>query len=85
MNREYTLKNGNLEPKETGSLIIPDEALYFIVSRYLENKNEAGSEAVVVGIKPDTVEEVVRLFVEWASLNGYINNNMLVIGVEKIK
>lgn len=60
-------------------LYIPDEAIQYIVSRYLTNRNSDGLP-LTSGINPDAVESVLELFVEWAGKNGYVKDGQLVIG-----
>lgn len=64
---------------EDKKLEIPGEAISFIVSRYLREKNtESGS--LVVGIPGDAVETVLVLFFEWAKQKNMIKEDVLVLG-----
>lgn len=65
------------EPK---GIIVPDEAVYYVVSRYLEGKNKEGFEPVVIGISTGTVESILQLFVDWAGRNGHVKDGVLTIG-----
>lgn len=46
-------------------IIVPDEAISYIVERYLSNK-KTSSVDFTVGIRSDVVEDVVSLFLNWA-------------------
>ncbi len=58
---------------------IPDEAITYIVSRYLSSKSVEGVP-MVVGIASDDVEAVLGLFVEWAVSKKYVKDGILFIG-----
>lgn len=58
---------------------IPDEAIEFIVSRYLSRRSVPGVP-LVVGITTDDVETVLSLFVEWAAYKKYVKDGVLFIG-----
>ena len=64
--------------KETHKLVfdIPDNTIGYIVSRYLQNRASENT-TIVKGISPDTVEEVMELFFEWAQLNGHVQDGVL--------
>lgn len=72
-------KKTKVVPEGTQEIHIPDAAITYIVSRYLRDKGVEGVP-VVTGIPSDAVEDVLRLFLEWATANGYVRDNMLVIG-----
>lgn len=82
--KTYIRRGGKFVPEDAEELVIPDEALYYVVSHYLQGKNTEGSVPVVVGISTQTVEDVLRLFVDWAARNGYIKNGIMTIGGRKV-
>lgn len=65
------------------SLTMPDEVIDYVVSHFLQ-KRQTDGVVVSVGISAETVETVLQLFVDWAALNGYVNNNVMVIGGSKV-
>jgi len=80
----YKFIDGKWVPGNAGELIVPDDAITFIVSRFLQGKNVEGGVPVVTGISTQAVEEVLRLFVLWAGDNSYIKDGILVLGGHKI-
>lgn len=75
------IKAGNSETPgtEVVAIDIPDEAVSFIVSRYISKKN-VDDVPLIVGISTDDVETVLGLFIEWAGTNGYIREGVLFMG-----
>jgi len=65
---------------EPQTIMVPDEAIYYVVSHYLQGKNKEGFEPVVIGISTGTVENILQLFVDWAGRNGYVKDGVLTIG-----
>ena len=63
---------------------IDDEAIYYIVNNYLQEKTKTSGLSVLVGISSETVEDVLRLFIDWAALRGYIEDGVLTIGEEEV-
>lgn len=63
----------------TKSVEIPDEALTYIVANFLRQKNKDGMP-VVIGVSSHTVEAVLQLLVDWAMLNGYVKDGVMVLG-----
>ena len=72
------------EPVEVPSgkqvVTIPDEAIYYIVSNFLQEKTKVSGLSVLVGVPADTVEQVLRLFVEWSARMGYVRDGVLTVG-----
>ena len=62
-------------------LYVPDDAIKYIVSKYLTKKS-VESVSVTVGIPSATVEDVVFLFLQWANAEGYIEDGKLSMSVE---
>lgn len=67
-----------------GKVTIPDEAVFYIVSHYLQGKNKEGELPIVVGISTQTVIDIMHLFVDWAVRNGYVKDGVLTLGGHKI-
>lgn len=82
--KTYVRRGGKFVPEDMEELTIPDEALYYVVSHYLQGKNIEGREPIVLGIPTQTVEDVLRLFVDWAAQNGYVKNGVMTIGEHRI-
>ncbi len=58
---------------------IPDDAVTYIVSKYLGSKTVDGVP-MVIGMSSDDVESVLGLFVEWAVSKNYVKDGILFIG-----
>jgi hypothetical protein len=82
--KSYVVEGGKVVPDNIEEVIIPDEAIYYIVGRYLQDRNEEGLSPVVVGVSTHTVEKILQLFVDWAHTNNYIKNGILTVGGHKI-
>jgi hypothetical protein len=80
----YKYINDKWVPAEAELFIVPDEAISYIISRYLQGKNTEGGVPVVTGISTQAVREVLRLFVQWAGRNDYIKDGILTMGGHKI-
>lgn len=80
----YISKGGKLVPEGTEELIIPDEAISYVISNYLQKKSMEGNSPIVVGISTHVVQDVLSIFVSWAGKNGYIKDGILIIGGHKI-
>jgi hypothetical protein len=63
---------------------IPDEAIAYIVNAYLEEKTKTSGVNVVVGISTDSVIQVMGHFLNWAAMNNYVKDGMLIIGGTKV-
>lgn len=70
--------------KEAQEIIIPDEAISYIMGRYLQGKNIDGSAPIIVGIPTTVVEDILQLFIDWANSNGYVKNGIMTIGGHKV-
>ena len=81
--KTFEVRKGELVPEGTQEVIIPDEALNYIVSHYLRAKNKEDMP-IVVGISLDTVEAVLQLLIDWSAANGYVKDGVLTIGGYKI-
>lgn len=78
--KEKIIQRGDPHLSETQiSLEVPDEAISFIVSRYLNKKSVEGVP-LVVGISTSDVETVLALFFEWAANKNYIKDGILILG-----
>lgn len=80
--REIKKAAGRSSHFSEGSLFkveIPDEAISYIVQRYLSRKSVEGVP-LVVGISTDDVEAVLSLFIEWAAHKNYVKDGILFIG-----
>lgn len=55
---------------------IPDEAVSYIVSRYLIRRSK-DDIPITIGINTNDVEAVLQLFIDWAAENGSIEKNEL--------
>ena len=83
--KDYKVREGKLIPEESPQAVtIPDECIYYIMSRYLHGKNKEGEAPVVIGIPTHVVEDVLQLFIDWAEKNGYVRDGILTIGGHKI-
>lgn len=74
---------GSLSSSGVQEVIIPDEALTYIISNFLQEKNK-GDSPVVIGVSSSTVETVLQLFIDWAAKNGYVKGGIMTIGGHKI-
>jgi hypothetical protein len=79
MKRSKASKSRKKVTGVTEEIIIPDQAVDFIVSRYLQERNK-DDLPVVTGISTDTVETVLQLFLDWAGKRNYIKNGVLTLG-----
>lgn len=82
-NKTFEVRDGTLVPEGTQEVLIPDEALSYIVSHYLQEKNKDGMP-IVIGISPHAVEAVLQLLIDWSAANGYVKNGILTLGGHKI-
>lgn len=62
---------------------VPDEAIDYIVSRFLM-KQAGNGESLVTGVSTDVVETVLSLLVDWAAINGQVKDGILFIGGKDI-
>ncbi len=69
----------NISGAQETKVEIPDEAIEYIVSRYLSRRSSEGVP-LVVGISTDDVEAVLSLLVEWAAFRNYVKDGVLFIG-----
>lgn len=58
---------------------VPDEAMHYIISRYLLKRHTAGVP-ITLGISQDAVEAVLKLFFQWAAEYNHIEDGKLVLG-----
>lgn len=65
------------------SVEIPDEAVDYIVSRFLMKKANTG-ESVITGISTDTVETVLSLLVDWGAATNRVKQGVLFLGGKNI-
>lgn len=77
-------KRSRVSEDNKNVITIPDEAIYYIVSNYMQQKTNVSGISVLLGISAETVENVLQLFIDWASLHGYTKNGVLTIGGHKI-
>lgn len=71
--------NPNVVGAATVTVDIPDEAITYIVNKYVSNKSTEGVP-LVIGISTDDVETVLGLFLEWAAGKGYVKEGVLFVG-----
>ncbi len=72
-------------PDDQQRLTLPDEAIYYVVSNYLQRRTKTSGVSVIVGVSTETVEEILRHFVDWAALHGHIKEGVLTIGGEVLE
>ena len=65
--------------EEATQVIIPDEAVYHIVSNYLQIKRTTGV-SVLTGVSTQTVEDILQLLVNWGAEAGKIKQGVLHLG-----
>lgn len=65
------------------SVEVPDQAVDYIVQKFLIRKSTEGVP-LVVGISTDVVETVLGLFLEWAAQNNYIKDGVFFFGGQKV-
>lgn len=65
------------------SIEIPDEAINYIVSHYLTQKN-TDTGAVVVGISGEATRDILNLFLKWAEQNNFVKDGILIMGGKPI-
>ena len=80
--RTITAQKKQFSTDETQEVIIPDDALRYIVSHYIQEKNK-GDMPVVIGISSSTVEAVLQLLVDWAAASGYVKDGVLTLGEQE--
>ena len=80
---KFEVKKGKFVPEGSQEVIVPDEALKYIVANFLQEKNNDGMP-IVIGVSHHTVETVLQLLIDWAMLNGYVKDGILTIGGHKI-
>jgi hypothetical protein len=73
------LGNPHSVNSKTVEVDIPDEAITYIVNKYIANKTVEGVP-LVVGVSTDDVETVLGLFIEWAAGRGYVKDGILFVG-----
>lgn len=81
-NKKFKANQGNWDRGEDIGVCIPDEAVYYIVSNYLQNRSATGVPAVI-GVSTQTVEEVLQLLVDWSAKSGHINDGVISIGISQ--
>ena len=67
----------------TQEVIIPDEAIIYIVNNFFLARRIEGVQ-IVRGISDADVELVLNLLIKWADTSGYVKNNILTLGGIKI-
>lgn len=80
---KFEVKNGQLVPEGSQEVMIPDEALDYIVTHFLRESNKEGMP-VVIGVSSHTVESVLQLLVDWAAASGYVRDGIMTLGGHKI-
>ena len=68
--------------KNNTVFVLPDDAIRFIVSSYVEQRTSTSGVPVLVGIPPATVEEVLGLFLNWAGRKGHLKDGVLTLRSE---
>jgi hypothetical protein len=79
-NKTFVAREGQWASKVPTELDIPDDAIYYIVSHYLQGKASQEEVAAVIGISTQTVEDVLQLFIDWAARNNHIKDGVMTIG-----
>jgi hypothetical protein len=79
-NKTFVAREGQWASDTPTELDVPDEAIYYIVSHYLQGKAAAEGVPAVIGISTQTVEDVLQLFIDWAARNNHIEDGVLTIG-----
>lgn len=69
-------------PSIVEGVVIPDEAIYYIVSNFLQKRSVPGMP-VVTGVSTQTVEDILQLLVDWSTKNGYVDGATITIGGKK--
>ena len=64
--------------KKEDQFEVPADALRYITNNFLR-KAQISGVAVAVGITASNVENVLELFVEWASTKGLVENGDLLL------
>jgi hypothetical protein len=80
--KKFEANEGNWAKGDAIEVSIPDEAVYYIVSNYLQNQTTPGIP-VVVGISTQTVEDILQLLVDWSARSGHIKDGVINIGIPK--
>ena len=63
---------------KTQEFFLPDQAVSYIVSHYLEVMQQK-EVPIVLGISQKTVESVLQLFIDWAGKYGYLKDGVLTL------
>ena len=79
-NRKFTAREGQWASDEEKTLEIPDSAIYYIVSHYLQGKVNAQDVPGAIGISSQTVEDVLQLLIAWDARNDHIKAGVMTIG-----
>jgi len=77
--KKFEANEGAWAKDQVTEVSIPDEAIYYIVNNYLQNKSITGVP-VVLGVSTQTVEEIFQLLVDWAARSGHIKDGVINIG-----
>lgn len=81
-NKKFVAREGNWAPEVPNEIEVPAEAIYYIVSHYLQGKAESEGVPGVIGISTQTVEDVLQLLIDWAAKNNHIEDGVMTIGNE---
>jgi len=79
----FEVKQGRLVAEGSQEVIVPDEALNYIVTHFLQEKNSSDMP-IVIGVSSHTVEAILQLLIDWAAGNGYVKNGIMTLGGHKI-
>ena len=60
------------------TFFIPDEVMDYIIRNYLYQKQISGVP-VTLGVRTSDVEAILKLFVSWADMKGYISDGIMTI------
>jgi hypothetical protein len=77
--KKFEANEGAWAKDQATEVTIPDEAIYYIVNNYLQNRNATGVP-VVLGVSTQTVEDILQLLVDWAARTGHIKDGVISIG-----
>jgi hypothetical protein len=78
--KKFEVPQKSWEPDKVPPIIVPDDAIYYVVNNYLQNKDRGDGVSVLVGIPSETVEDVIKLLIAWAHQSGKIKDGAVYIG-----
>ncbi len=82
--RVIEITPGNAKSPNTIKVEVSDEAISYIVGKYVSKKSIDGVP-VVIGMSTEDVETVIGLLVEWAISNGKVKDGIIFIGETPVR